>query len=85
MNFLKGQPMPFISWICPLFKQYILMDNEYLYFEGDEIHCIYFLKSGKCGYVLPKFENTKYISVVPGTDFGMEDIVGSIIRSKENI
>lgn len=85
MKFLKTQSMSYIAWICPLFKQYNIMDNEYLYFEGDEITAIYFLKTGNCGYVLPKFENAKYIDIQPGMDFGMEDIVGSIIKSEENI
>lgn len=77
--------MSYIAWICPLFKQFILMEREYLYFEGDEINAMYFLKTGNCGYVLPKYENSKYIDIVPGTDFGMEDIVGSIIKNEDNI
>jgi hypothetical protein len=59
------------------------MDNEYLYMEGDEITALYFLRSGKCAYVLPKYENQKYVDVQPGSDFGMEDIVGSIIKHEE--
>jgi hypothetical protein len=85
MTFLKTQSMSYIAWICPLFKQYVVMENEYLYMEGDEITAIYFLKAGKCAYVLPKYENSRYIDVGPGLDFGMEDIVGSIIKQDEDI
>ena len=61
------------------------MDNEYLFFEGDEITAMYFLKAGYLGFVLPKYENAKYMTVSSGVDFGMEDIVGSIIKNEENI
>jgi len=61
------------------------MESEYQYFEGDEITSIYFLKEGTCTFVLPKYENAKYIRVKSGSEFGMEDLVGSIIRNEENI
>ena len=61
------------------------MENEYQYFEGDEITSVYFLKEGTCTFVLPKYDNSKYIKVKSGSEFGMEDLVGSIIRNEENI
>jgi CRP-like cAMP-binding protein len=75
--------MSFLAWIFPLLKPYYLESNEYLYFEGDEIHSIYFLKVGNCGFVLPKFDNTKYVNVKLGNNFGIEDIVGSIIKNED--
>ena len=83
MGFLKDKSMSFITWICPLLKPYYLESTEYLYFEGDEIHSIYFLKVGNCGFVLPKYDNAKYINLKPGTNFGVEDIIGSIIKNDE--
>ena len=41
---------------------------------------IYFLKSGDCGYVLPKYRNLKYIAVSNGQYFGVLDIVSTCIR-----
>ncbi len=39
---------------------------------------MYFLKGGKCGFVLPKHRNIKYIDIHVGGYFGLIDIVGSI-------
>jgi hypothetical protein len=33
--------------------------------------------------VLPKYENVKYINIKIGNNFGIEDIVGSIISNDE--
>ena len=42
--------------------------------------CIYFLKSGSCGFVLsPKYRNTKYIDFPEGSQFGVTDIIGSVL------
>lgn len=51
-----------------------------MYFEGDEALNLFFMKSGSVGYVLPKYDNTKYIDVQDGSDFGSEDIVGSVMK-----
>ena len=83
MKFLQDKSMSYIAWICPLLKPYYLQNDEYLYFEGDEIISIFFLKTGNCGFVLPKFENVKYINIEPGNNFGIEDIVGSIIKNED--
>ena len=46
---------------------------------------MYFHKLGTCAFVLPKYENAKYIQTKEGSEFGMEDLVGSIIKCEENI
>lgn len=74
--------MSFIAWICPLLKPLYLEHNEYLYFEGDEILSIYFLKYGQCAFVLPKYNNVKYVNINQGSNFGIEDIVGSVIKNE---
>jgi len=58
-------------------------ERDYIYFEGDEITCIYFLKRGSCGFVLPQYSNIKYIDVDAGATFGLVDIVGNMIMNKE--
>lgn len=83
MRFLKDKQMSFIAWICPLLKPQIVNENQYVFFEGDEIESMYFLKQGYCNFVLPKFDNAKYIHITTGTNFGMEDIVSSIIKNED--
>ena len=46
--------------------------------------CIYFLKKGDCGMVLPKHENTRYVDYKIGNTFGVVDIIGSTL-SQENM
>ena len=41
------------------------------------------MKSGTCSFVLPKYENAKYINVSLGYHFGMEDLVQSVISNEE--
>lgn len=38
------------------------------------------MREGSCGYVLPKYNNTSYIRITDGCDFGTEDIVGCIMK-----
>jgi len=61
--FMKDKTMSLIAWICPLLKTYLVTENEYVYFEGDEIVNVQFMKKGSCGFVLPKFNNAKYINI----------------------
>lgn len=75
--------MPFIAWMCPLLKQRTILETEIVYFEGDEITSIYFMKEGSCAFVLPKYDNAKYINITIGYHFGMEDFVGSIIKNED--
>lgn len=46
--------------------------------------CIYFLKKGECGMVLPKHDNTRYVDYNIGNTFGVVDIIGSTL-SQENM
>jgi len=41
------------------------------------------MKRGSCGFVLPKFDNTKYIEITTGCDFGTEDIVACILKGED--
>ena len=83
INFLHDKSLSFIAWICPLLKPYVVTDNEYLYYEGDEVSSIYFLKDGFSYYVLPKYQNTRYIRIKTGNYFGFSDIIGSIIKNED--
>lgn len=77
VDFLKKRSKAFISWICPQLKPLVTTPKEYVYYEGDEVTKIYFLKNGSCDFVLPKFVNVKYIKVTEGSYFGVIDIVAS--------
>ena len=81
--FLQDKSSSFLAWICPLFKPVMFGINQYIYFEGDDISCIYFLKKGSCGFVLPKHNNFKFIDIGHGNTFGAVDIIGSILRHEE--
>lgn len=84
LDFLKGKSPGFIAWVCPLFKPTIFEIDKYIYFEGDDVSSIYFLKKGSCGFVLPKNENSKFVQIEEGDSFGVADIIASMF-SHESI
>ena len=51
--------------------------RDYICFDGDEIQCVFFLKRGSCGFVLPRYSNIKYIDVDVGATFGLVEIIGN--------
>ena len=53
ISFLKSKKKNFIAWICPNFKVRVTTPKEYVYYEGESIEDIFFLKSGSAHYVLP--------------------------------
>ena len=57
--------------------------GQYIYFEGDDVSCIFFLKKGSMGYVLPKYNNFKFIDIGHGNSFGIVDIISSMLRHEE--
>ena len=75
--FLQGQARTFIAFICPMLKPLCVQEDEYVYQEGDEVNCIYFLKEGAVGIVLPRFQNIKYCDYPEGAHFGVLDIISS--------
>jgi hypothetical protein len=83
LNFIKGKSDSFIAWVCPLFKAQVVYEDEYIYFEGDTVDNIYILQEGKCGYVLPKRNNFKYINISRGYKFGFVDIISSILANDD--
>ena len=80
--FLKSQSSAFIAWVCPHLKPYLNLEGSYVYYEGDAVHNVYFLKKGECGYVLPSHRNLKYIEISHGQHFGVIDIVGSCMKAE---
>ena len=58
----------------------IFSEEEYVFFEGDDIGCIFFLTKGYTSYVLPKHNNQKYVTISEGESFGVVDIIGSVYK-----
>lgn len=54
--------------------------RQYIYYEGDQVEFIYFVKKSSCSYVLPKYTNQPYIHIVDGTCFGMVDIIARCLQ-----
>lgn len=78
VRFLHDKSYIFISWICPLLKPFSFRERQYLFLEGDEVTHMSFLVSGKAGFVLPKYDNAKYININVGDHFGFIDVISSI-------
>ena len=85
MSYFSDKSQSFIVWIFPLLKPSAATEKEYIYFEGDDVAGMYFLKEGSCSFVLPKHQNSKYISVKEGSYFGVSDIIGSVLQNDHSI
>jgi hypothetical protein len=83
IEFLKTRSHSFIAWICPLLKPYFCTYDDFVYSEGQYVSSIYFLKRGRCGYVIPNHEDFKYIDILEGDYFGTIDIVSSVIKNAD--
>lgn len=53
-----------------------------MFFEEDDISCIYFLKCGVAGYVIPRHRNLIYVNLNKGKYFGVSCIVGSLMEKE---
>lgn len=77
IKFFNDKQKAFISWVCPLLKPWTYNSKQYIYREGDEVDNVFFLIKGTASFVLPKYENTRYINLNIGDHFGIIDIIGS--------
>ena len=82
-EYFDNRPITFIAWICPLLKPIIRLKDQYIFFEGDDVACIYFFQKGHAGYVLPRHEDLMYISLIEGLHFGVSCIVGSFMEKDD--
>jgi len=62
-----------------------VLQNEYIYNEGDDIKVMYFNPNNPVSYVLTTFLNREYVSVNNGQDFGLTDLVYSIYKKSQNV
>jgi len=77
IKFFKEKPLPFIAWIGPMLIPMEFYKDQYVFMEGEQVNYIYFLSSGKAAFVLPRFENTKYIDIDSGDYFGISDLINN--------
>lgn len=82
--FLKEKRPIFLSWICPQLTARVSTPNETIYYEDEELLEIFFIKSGRCNYVLPKFGHKPFINIVEHTCFGLIDFVAAIIAKSDH-
>jgi hypothetical protein len=80
----KGRKPAFIAWVCPLLKPCTYTSNCMIFADDEDIAEIFFLTSGKAGFVLPRFNNTCYIQIAVGQHFGVIDIAASIFTTFDN-
>ena len=81
IEFFQDRPYTLIAWICPLLKPLVKSAEEYIFFEEDDVSCIYFQQNGTAGYVLPRHKNLLYVNLNRGKYFGVSCIVGSQIEN----
>lgn len=77
--FLRFQNENFLGWICPHLKEIYVPQDQYVYYETDEIEEIFFITQGNCGFVLPFKKNIVYIEVEKGDTLGDIDFLLSAI------
>ena len=77
--FFNGRPLTFIAWVCPLLKPVVKQSEQFIFFEDDDINCIYFFKKGSAGYVLPRHKDFVYLNLSIGYHFGVSCIVASFV------
>lgn len=85
VEFLKKKDETFISWICPALKTRVAAPLESIYYENDVLNCIYFLRSGSCNIVMPRYANTPFIKIVENTCFGLIDFVAAMLNKKDKL
>lgn len=83
--YLKNQGESFLGWICPLLKQVVIPEDQYIYYETDLITEVYFLHAGTAGYVLPLKENIVYIEINLGDHFGETDLIVAASEHQMNV
>lgn len=61
VDFMIGKTERFIAWICPILKTRVSAPRETIFREGDPLTEVFFLKSGSCHYVLPKYADQPFL------------------------
>lgn len=74
LGFFQNKNGHFIAYVCPLLKPVYALSEEIIYREGEQVNGIYFLLSGKIGFILNQIQkNDVYMYVEEGHYFGEID------------
>ena len=85
IKFFKNKTISFITWLCPLLRPQTFEEYQYIYSEGEEIISVFFLVGGGASFVLPSYDNVAYINIQEGDNFGIIDILGSVLNNELDI
>ena len=66
IHYLQHKPANFVTWVCPLLKPQMTMQDNHIYYEGDAIESMFFLQKGAAGFVLPFKINIVYVEIQEG-------------------
>lgn len=80
IKFFQNKSMTFIAWICPLLTPLLTTEKHYVFYEDDEVNCIYIFKQGKAGYVLPRHKNLMYLTISKGNILGVTCIIANFLE-----
>jgi hypothetical protein len=61
-----------------------VMTDSYVQVEEDRLTHINFLKKGTAVYVIPRYNNKKYIEISEGDHFGVCDLVFRFMQHEKN-
>lgn len=61
VSFLRGKKESFNGFICPNFQTLVTAPEEYIFYEGEDIRDIYFMKKGKAYMILPQYNCQPFI------------------------
>jgi hypothetical protein len=53
LKFFRNRSIHFISWLCPLMKPNWYDQDEFFFFEEDDVDEMFFLIKGEAQFVLP--------------------------------
>jgi hypothetical protein len=76
VTFLFNRDKAFIAWFSTVVHQMKVEELEIICRGKEDIMEIFFLVNGTAAYVLPRFQNKKYIEINMGAHFGHVELFG---------
>lgn len=79
IEFFKAQEAAFVGNVVPLLQLTSILDNEFIYLQGDYPEELYFIVVGRVNFVLSQ-NNTIFKTMVKGSYFGEIELLEQIPR-----
>eukprot|EP01016_Furgasonia_blochmanni_P050636 TRINITY_DN7853_c0_g1_i4.p1 TRINITY_DN7853_c0_g1~~TRINITY_DN7853_c0_g1_i4.p1 ORF type:complete len:509 (+),score=76.90 TRINITY_DN7853_c0_g1_i4:64-1590(+) len=73
--FFQNKPPSFISLVGPMLRIIKVQKREYIFMERDPAEEMFFIRSGKVAYVLPQYNNFRFLKIKSGYFFGEVDLL----------